>query len=105
MWRSRTSRLLPATTDTLQGFPHPKPLPEQQQLQIVEASFPKLTLPLKLQRGTHMGLEAGGRGEEGQRREKTCAPGKADYRDIPGPAPWTPSPHHGSDPLQAFPES
>lgn len=66
MWRSRTSRLLPANTDILQGFPHPKPLPEQQQLEIVEESFPKLTLLLKLQRGTHMGLKAGGRGEEGQ---------------------------------------
>lgn len=84
MWRSRTSRLLPATTDILQGFSHPAPLPEQQQLEIVEESFPKLILLLKLQRGTQMGLEASGRGEEGQQREKR-APGKTDNREIPGP--------------------
>lgn len=66
MWRSRTPRLLPATGDILQSFSHREPLPEQQQLGTVEESFPKLTLLLKLQRGTHMGLEAGGKGEEGQ---------------------------------------
>lgn len=31
-----------------------------------------------------MGLEASGRGEEGQQREKR-APGKTDNREIPGP--------------------
>lgn len=38
----------PSTTDILQGFSHPKPLPEQQQLETVEESLPKLTLLLKL---------------------------------------------------------
>lgn len=38
----------PSTTDILQGFSHPKPLPEQQQLETVEESLPKLTLFLKL---------------------------------------------------------
>lgn len=66
MWRSRTPRLLLATRDILQNFSHPEPLPEQQQLRIVEESFPKITLLLKPQRGTHMGLEAGGRGKKGQ---------------------------------------
>lgn len=70
----------PATTHTLQGLPHPQPLPELQQLETGEESLPKLTLPLKLQGGTHTGPEAGGRGEEGQLRLNTCAPGQADQR-------------------------
>lgn len=59
-------RLLPATTDILQGFSYPEPLQEQQQLEIVEERFLKLTLLFKLQRGTHTGLEAGGKDEKGQ---------------------------------------